>query len=588
MSALILLITLHLLPTTSAAECSSSCSDEFVTKCMPFNGGNTQDAYNTCRDQLCSGKPPIANKCTDKTCTDTTAMAAKDLSGNYECTATTPTNPGGGTNGGGNGGTPSSTMCTQTISGAPSTPTLCTATDSDVLVYTFYPHTGTIASTARYFSVVNLPSTAPATKQPVVLFSSGYGGDKRANAFGEDATAAKYYKFTLIQMTSSMNDGAGGFSLQFGNDGVANDNYPTPCADNDSRDIVYLTTIFDWISAQEQLKKLDSTKVFTKGFSQNSMFAVYTAVCFADKVAGVWQGGSGLAKTAFSPIVPGAQAQCTLSHALADGGTSQCCKQHFCTECKYWPLYPQTCASTKPERKIVDCLMTYTNDRISCGSDMYMYEAMVREGNDARMLSFAPSTGVDGGHSNPQNAWAWVAGCLGLSEACSITCEQSFSACTGSDVSPSSFATCETNLKSGTLNGCDVGCSPTLGMLQRSEAPVISLSEGNFGRKKSVTSPTGGTPIKPNCDNKFGSFNTVSTNCQPPSGTIFPDASKYPIGVNELCDGNRGKGGDNPPSATPSDVPAVTPVDSMGVLHAKGIASLSVVFVLGFWLGVVY
>jgi len=61
--------------------------------------------------------------------------------------------------------------------------------------------------------------------------------------------------------------------------------------------------------------------------------------------------------------------------------------------------------------------MTYTNDGISCGSDMYMYEAMVREGNDARMLSFAPSTGVDGGHSNPQNAWAWVAGCLGLSEA---------------------------------------------------------------------------------------------------------------------------------------------------------------------------
>jgi len=76
-------------------------------------------------------------------------------------------------------------------------------------------------------------------------------------------------------------------------------------------------------------------KVYTKGFSQNSMFAVYTAVCFADKVAGVWQGGSGLAKTAFSPIVPGAQAQCTLSNALADGGTSQCCKQHFCTECKF-------------------------------------------------------------------------------------------------------------------------------------------------------------------------------------------------------------------------------------------------------------
>jgi len=139
-------------------------------------------------------------------------------------------------------------------------------------------------------------------------------------------------------------------------------------------------------------------------------------------------------------------------------------------------------------------------------------------------------------------------------------------------------------------------------MLQRSEAPVVSLSEGNFGRTNSVTSPKGGTPTTPNCDNEFGSFSTVPmTNCQPPSGTIFPDASKYPTGVNELCDGKRGKGGDNPPSATPSDVPAVTPatpsdvpavtvtpVDSMGVLHhTRGIVSVSVVvLVVGFWLGV--
>ena len=93
----------------------------------------------------------------------------------------------------------------------------------------------------------------------------------------------------------------------------------------------------------------------------------------------------------------------------------------------------------------------------------------MREGNDARMLSFAPVSGVKGGHSDPENAWAWVAGCLGLSTSCSTTCEASFKTCAGSTVSPDKFAECEEKLMAGSLSGCTVGCSPTLGMLQTSE-----------------------------------------------------------------------------------------------------------------------
>ena len=61
---------------------------------------------------------------------------------------------------------------------------------------------------------------------------------------------------------------------------------------------------------------------------------------------------------------------------------------------RYWPLWPRTCPN-----KLVDCIMAYTNDGIACGTDYYMYEAMVSEGNDARLLSFSG----DGGHSNPKN-----------------------------------------------------------------------------------------------------------------------------------------------------------------------------------------
>jgi hypothetical protein len=57
--------------------------------------------------------------------------------------------------------------------------------------------------------------------------------------------------------------------------------------------------------------------------------------------------------------------------------------------------------------------MAYTDDNIGCGSDWYMYEAMVAEGNDARLLSFA-----GGSHKSPVENWAWIVGCLGMVDSC--------------------------------------------------------------------------------------------------------------------------------------------------------------------------
>ena len=41
-------------------------------------------------------------------------------------------------------------------------------------------------------------------------------------------------------------------------------------------------------------------------------YSAYISVCFASRVAGVWQGGSGLARTGLSPVVPGKQVRQTL------------------------------------------------------------------------------------------------------------------------------------------------------------------------------------------------------------------------------------------------------------------------------------
>lgn len=95
---------------------------------------------------------------------------------------------------------------------------------------------------------------------------------------------------------------------------------PTPCEETDSRDYLYIKGVLDFIANDDSL---DASKVYFEGFSQDSMFAVYASVCFADRVAGVWQGGSGLAKTYHKPLVPGLQGQCSASIYSSLG--NDCC-----------------------------------------------------------------------------------------------------------------------------------------------------------------------------------------------------------------------------------------------------------------------
>ena len=331
-------------------------------------------------------------------------------------------------------------------------------------------------------------------------------------------------------------DGGGGFGLEFPANGIINASNPTPCTKEDSREYGYIEGTLDLIAELG----LDASKVYFEGFSQSSMFAAYASVCFADRVAGLWQGGSGLAKTYHTPIVPGFQAQCSASdyntygnsccegkkqsflflptrvtpHACTDVlvfSSSSCRKDNFCTDCTWWPIYPRTC-----ENKLVDCIATYTNDNIACGSDFYMYEAMVAEGHDARMLSFSPTNGVAGGHSNPQNTYSWIVGCLGIVDSCSESCEASFLSCMQT-TSVAEFARCEIELKNGDLADCEIGCAPTLEMLKTSQTPVVNLSNGKFGSQEGLDVTE--SPQRPNCSNDFGPFLDGSGgNCSPPAG----------------------------------------------------------------------
>ena len=50
-----------------------------------------------------------------------------------------------------------------------------------------------------------------------------------------------------------------------------------------------------------------------------------------------------------------------------------------------------------------------------------MYERLVNEGHNGRLLRFSPPADgtIPGGHKNPQNTYYWIAGCLAITEPCS-------------------------------------------------------------------------------------------------------------------------------------------------------------------------
>jgi len=321
---------------------------------------------------------------------------------------------------------------------------------------------------------------------PVYLAPNCYAKDKLSGiegmkSYSDGNAAATRYGFARFGLSSP--DGA----WTFGNDGVVNDDYPMPCSDEDSKDMPYLRAIFDFIESNPD--QFDASKIYAGGFSQNSMFSAYIAFCFNEKVLGVWQGGSGLAYTGEKPYLPGCQAQVTASDFAECNGCNQCVSTNFCTSCQYWPIYP--CYSEK--RPMVDCVAVYDNDKIAVSDPdtlntaINMYETLMNEGHDARLLRFSPSDDgtINGGHLDPKNKEFWQVGCLGITDPCSEACETAFVDCVNSQAINSAsdrveaFQTCIDEAKFTGL-GCTSNCAPTYNMLAQSEEPTTVMFD-NFG-----------------------------------------------------------------------------------------------------------
>ena len=332
------------------------------------------------------------------------------------------------------------------------------------------------------------------------MTSECYGKDRLKSLYMDNVdsvynAAAARYGYARFGLSTP--DG----NWTFGNNGIVNGRIPMPCSIEDSKDMAYVGKIFEFIDKNMDL--FDITRIYTEGFSQNSMFSAYIGFCYPDRVTGIWQGGSGLAFKSDNDInLPQMEVKCSKSGFKEYG--RNCSQIQPCTDCKYWPIYP-CFHSQKP---MIVCVSDYNNDYIaSARSDpetqsttLNMYNTAKAEGHDARMMRFKPSNdgSIPGTHTVLKNEPYWQSGCLGITPACTKECETSFTKCV-KNLNPSSalkrtqsFTDCIKKDTFENLTGCDLSCSPTFDMLTQSEEPYKKeFAFGVFGENDKGPQPQG-------------------------------------------------------------------------------------------------
>jgi hypothetical protein len=477
----------------AAANCSAGCEDQFLT-CVD------RRSYDRCARQIENGgRPMVAAGCVAG-CEYTSAMLALGSAEDDEVPHEMPDTP---------------TLCSAANQGRCECANLMSpATEwAGMKTYTWW-----VQSQQRCFTVYTPPSAAE--PMPVLLSMDCYAKDRlRGLGIGRGISSKVITgtadRFGVAWVALSTPDGNWHFNEATNPGFVVNDTTPMRCEASDMKDIAYLEGVFSTLEAANTT--YNAGKVYTYGFSQNGMAAGYFGICFQDKIAGAWQGGAGMGRKGLAPPPAG--------------------KQGTCADCQYWPVYP--CYSEVAP--FISCMMTYENDRLvyrsaTANQPLYMYDTFVAEGHDGRMLIF-PEVGK--GHRPPYNQEDWIVGCLGVTPSCSASCESALSLCMDqqNEDAHTAYSICMTSTLVADRS-CVPGCAPTLQMLQRSEAPTVTLSKGTFGASLQMgpsqkpgtsmcTSPT--SPWDPLSDSPGAPAPSASTSAATSPPTLAPSPTPSPL-----------------------------------------------------------
>ena len=294
------------------------------------------------------------------------------------------------------------------------------------------------------------------------------------------------YNVRSIELSSP----TGGWDFPLNNE-VNADNYSLQCDPESSREIEYLQGVFSIVDQLIADGLVDENKIYVSGFSQNSMFSIFAATCFPERIAGISQGGSGLySETDGSLALPQCEGACT-QNAFAEYG-DDCVTEEPCDTCSFFPVYP---TSDTGGETFQSCILMYDNDEAAHSTAVPAHKYLTQAGHSADLNIFAshPESGL-GGHTMPLLGWEWANSCLGVNPSCSTDCETTVVSCVedfqttyaaennqqsplyrqeGRELLLSAYRQCLM-----TNDSCTRGCSATEAMLNSVEPPACVCSPG--------------------------------------------------------------------------------------------------------------
>ena len=263
------------------------------------------------------------------------------------------------------------------------------------------------------------PPTA-GDRRPLVLLPDCYS-ENALQPHGEVLPLARNYNVRTMELSSP----TGGWRFPLDNR-VNAENHETQCDPENSPEIAYLQQAFTVVDQMVEDGTVDPDNIYVSGFSQNSMFSVFAATCFPERIKGISQGGSGLYSQADGSLgLPNCEGECTRSDFEALG--SECLTETPCDDCDYFPVLP-----TRSDDGFQSCLFMYDNDNSAHSTAVPGHKLLTAAGQDATLRIFASSPpDGPGGHEMPVLGWEWSNSCLGVNPPCSAGCEEAVVSCMG-------------------------------------------------------------------------------------------------------------------------------------------------------------
>ena len=367
------------------------------------------------------------------------------------------------------------TVCTESSS----EPNACEcSTEEGFTTYRFLQE-----STERCLTEFVDPQTA-GERLPLVMLPDCYTANALQNP-GEIVGMARAYNVRTMELSSP----TGGWNFPLDNE-INEGNHAGQCDPENSAEIAYMEAVFSRVDQMIEDGTVDGDKVYLSGFSQNSMFSVFVATCFPDRIRGISQGGSGLYSQADGSVaLPQCEGACKASDFQIHD--IECVTEAPCDTCDYFPVLPQSGGET-----FRTCSVMYDNDDSAHSTAVPGHRLLTQAGHDVTLRIFAarPESGL-GGHTMPLLDWEWPNRCLEVNPPCSSECGTAVTACVenfretyrndngGQDAMNSregrnALTEAYRDCHRSNAELCPRGCAATMEMLLSVEAPACECVPG--------------------------------------------------------------------------------------------------------------